>query len=320
MSQELNKQDWRPTCSIQALQARAKMYAEIRDFFAKRDVLEVETPLMCARGVTDPYIQAFGVNDKFLQTSPEYAMKRLLSAGVGSIYQICKAFRQEEAGSMHNPEFTMLEWYRVGFNLEQLMDEMDNLLQLIVDCKPAKIVSYTQVFQDMLGINPHRANIDMLQKCAIEHNINLTTQAMVNLTVTDWLQIIMSHVIEPKLTGAAPWIIYDFPAEQAALAKIVQKDDLVAARFEVYIDGIELANGYYELQDATEQERRFAADNEIRCNNNIKFMQADERLVAALASGFPECSGVALGLDRILMHKMQVKSIADVLSFTITNA
>jgi len=320
MSIQSNHNNWRPTASLAALQARAEFYRKIREFFAARDVLEVETPLMAARGVTDPYIQAFGVDDKFLQTSPEYAMKRLLAAGCGSIYQICKAFRREEAGNFHNPEFTMVEWYRLGFDHLQLMDEVDALMQVLLDCAPAQRISYHDLFMKFFNINPHTISVDALQQCAAQHGLNLTATALENLTLTDWLQLLMSHIIEPQLTGPVPWIVYDFPAAQAALAKIIPGKYPVAARFEIYMQGIELANGYYELQDAAEQEKRFAADNALRREQNIHQMQPDERLVSALEVGFPECAGIALGLDRLLMLKLQAKSITEVIAFTIENA
>lgn len=302
------------------MQARAEMYQKIRNFFAQRNVLEIETPLMCSRGVTDPYIQVFSVDNKFLQSSPEYAMKRLLAAGSGSIYQICKVFRREEAGSFHNPEFTMLEWYRVGFDHIQLMQETDELLQTAISCEPAKKISYYELFMRFLNINPHQISINELKNCAVNNNINLTEATANSLSITDWLQLLMSHLIEPQLTGAAPWIVYDFPAAQAALAKIIPGKFPVAARFEVYMQGIELANGYYELQDASEQEKRFTADNLLRQQQGLNYMQPDERLVAALQAGLPECAGNALGLDRLLMVKLQAKSIAEVVTFTSASA
>jgi len=303
-----------------ALVARAKMYDQIRSFFAERDVLEVETPLMGHHTVSDPYIASFTVDNYFLQTSPEYAMKRLLVEGSGSIFQICKAFRKEEAGSMHNPEFTMLEWYKIGCDHLQLMDEMDELLQLILDTKPAHKRSYLQVFQDHFGINPHTADIDNLQKIANENGVSLSNNAVQGLTATDWLQILMSHVVEPKLTGDSPWMIYDFPAPQAALAKVIQKEDPVAARFEVYIDGTELANGYFELQDHKEQRRRFIEDNKKRSEQGLSTVSADERLLSSLEKGLPSCAGVALGLDRLLMLKQSSLNIKDILSFAIQDA
>ncbi len=320
MSQELNKNNWRPTAKFAALKARAEFNKKIRSFFEQRNVMEVETPLMCARAITDPYIQAFNVDHNYLQTSPEYAMKRMLADGSGAIYQICKAFRKEEAGNFHNPEFTILEWYRPGFTHVELMDEMDQLMQLLLDCDPAIKISYKQLFIDKLGLNPLSATIDQLQNCAAQHNVNLTAAAVVGLTTTDWMQILMSHVLEPLLIGNQPWFVHDFPAAQAALAKVIPGSDPVAARFEAYMEGIELANGYYELQDSAEQAKRFAADNEIRIKDGIHTMQADERLIAALEVGIPDCAGVAVGLDRLLMLKLKTKNIADVLSFTIKNA
>lgn len=321
MSTPANIYDWQPTAQLPALQARALMLSQIRQFFAEREVLEVETPLMCARSITDPYIQPFLVHGKYLQTSPEYAMKRLLAAGSGSIYQVCKAFRQEEIGNMHNTEFTMLEWYRLGFDHKQLMDEVDALLQLLLDNKqPANKRSYADIFHEFIGINPHTADIAELQACAIEHNIKLSASVSAELNITDWLQLLMSHVIEPQLTGALPWIIYDFPAPQAALAKVIAGEYPVAARFEVYMQGIELANGYYELLESAEHVKRFAQDNIKREQLSLNIHQPDERLLAALDVGMPDCAGIALGLDRVLMLKLQKKSIADVLSFTANNA
>jgi elongation factor P--(R)-beta-lysine ligase len=320
MYQESNKNNWQPTAKNAALHARAEFYQKIRGFFAARNVLEVETPLMAACGVTDPYIQAFPVKDKYLQTSPEYAMKRMLAADCGSIYQICKAFRMEEAGNFHNPEFTMIEWYRLGFDHLQLMQETDELLQLLLDCPPANRITYHDLCMQKLGINPLTADLLTLQQCATQHGINLTATAAQDLTITDWLQLIMSHVIEPQLTGSSPWFVYDFPAAQAALAKVIPGEFPVAARFEVYMEGLELGNGYYELQDPQEQSKRFAADNQKRAQEGIATMQPDERLVAALEVGLPDCAGIAMGIDRMLMLKLKTKNIADVISFTINNA
>jgi lysyl-tRNA synthetase class 2 len=313
-------EQWRPTASLKAMRARAELCSKIRAFFAVRNVLEVETPLMCARGVTDPYIQVFAVEDKFLQSSPEYAMKRLLAAGYGSMFQICKVFRREESGHLHNSEFTMLEWYRVGFTHLDLIDETDALIQELLGCDPAKRISYHDLFMQFLNVNPHTDSIETLQSCAMQHGINLTAAAAKDLTVTDWLQLLMSHIIEPKLIGTTAWIVYDFPVAQAALAKVIPGECPVAARFEVYMQGIELANGYYELQNASEQEKRFITDNLVRRSQGLHEMQPDDRLVAALKEGLPDCAGIALGLDRLLMIKLQAQSIAEVLSFTTTNA
>jgi len=320
MSPESNKHNWRPTASLRALQERAVFYSKIRSFFAERGVLEVETPLLCAQAVTDPYIQAFASEGKYLQTSTEYAMKRLLAAGYGAMYQISKVFRLEEAGKLHNPEFSMLEWYRPGFDHHQLMAEIDALIQQLLDVKPARKLSYLTLFSEMLGINPHTVDLQSLKDCAQSHNISLTPTAMAGLTVTDWLQILMSQIIEPQLSGPTAWIVYDFPVAQAALAKIIAGDTPVAARFEVYMQGIELANGYYELQSPAEQDKRFTEDNNKRQLQQLKFMQPDQRLLAALETGLPDCAGVAMGIDRLFMIKLQAKSIAEVLSFSFDNA
>lgn len=315
---------WQPTAKLSALQARAEMYAQIRQFFAEREVLEVDTPLMCARSITDPYIQPFVVEGKYyLQTSPEYAMKRLIADGVGSVYQICKAFRQEESGNNHNPEFTMLEWYRMGFDHKQLIAEMDALLQLLfATTEPAKKSSYHDIFQEFVGINPHTASLDQLKECAFDHNINLSPSVISELNITDWLQLLMSHVIEPQFIGSVPWIIYDFPVPQAALSRVFtdERNQLVAGRFEVYMQGVELANGYYESLDPIELNNRFIRDNERRRELNLNIHASDERLLAAMQAGFPECAGVSLGLDRVLMLKLGVKSINEVIAFPIERA
>ncbi|GAG97774.1 unnamed protein product, partial [marine sediment metagenome] len=204
-------QSWRPSASIENLKKRAQVIAQIRDFFAKRNVLEVETPLLSNATVTDVHLHSLKTQDLYLQTSPEYAMKRLLAVGSGSIFQICKAFRDDENGRLHNLEFTMLEWYRVGFDHHQLMDEMEELLQLILSCGKAKRYSYQEIFEKFLQINPHRASAKELQNCASEHNINVDVDDK-----DTWLQLLMSECIEPNLKDMV--FIYDYPASQAALA------------------------------------------------------------------------------------------------------
>lgn len=316
-----SKCHWQPTANLQALQARALMLSQVRQFFAEQGVLEVETPLLCARSITDPYIQPFKLQDKYLQTSPEYAMKRLLAAGSGSIYQICKAFRQEEAGNFHNPEFTLLEWYRLGFDDIQLMNETDALLQILLETKQAaKRLSYTDIFNEFIGINPQTTDVEALKDCANKHNIQVSAAVMAELNITDWLRLLMSYVIEPQLTGTTPWIIYDFPVAQSALSKIKDKPYPVAARFEVYMQGVELANGYYELLDPTEHRKRFTEDNARRSQLKLDIHEFDERLLSALDAGLPDCAGIALGLDRVLMLKLKAKSISEVLAFSISNA
>lgn len=319
-------ENWRPSASLANLRMRAKIWALIREFFAARKVLEVETPVLCHTSVTDPFIESIPALFQthaatasityFLQTSPEYAMKRLLAAGSGCIYQITKAFRQGEIGRLHNPEFSMLEWYRVNFDHHNLMDEMDALLQYVLQTKPAHRKTYTQLFQDALQIDPHHASLEELAACARQNKINI------NNVIEDrdtWLQLLMSECIEPQLGFDRPCFVYNFPASQAALARLIVSDDpkipTVAARFEVYIEGMELANGFHELQQAEEQRKRFEQNQVLRKSADLPHIAIDEYFLAALSHGLPDCAGVALGLDRLLMLATQAKHIADILSF-----
>jgi lysyl-tRNA synthetase class 2 len=317
---------WKPSADVKTLRLRAKLIAQIREFFAARDVLEVETPLLSHATITDPHIQTIsatfqGYGNKtqtlFLQTSPEYAMKRLLAAQIGSIYQICKAFRQDDPGYLHNPEFTVLEWYRLGFDHHDLMQEMDELLQLILNTKPATYFSYQQLFQHYLHINPHCATVEELSACAAQHQIDMTSA----LSDRDaWLSLLLTHLIEPQLGFDHPVFIYDFPKSQAALAKIRDEEPPVASRFELYFKGIELANGFHELLDVTEQRHRFNADLTYRKQQGLATFPLDERFLAALESGMPDCAGVALGIDRLIMLALQCQSIKEVLSFSFNEA
>lgn len=317
-----SKSNWQPSASVDNLKLRAKMFAQIREFFSSRGVLEVDTPLMCHTSVTDACIQSipalFQAHPQeaeqcyYLQTSPEYAMKRLLAAGSGAIFQICKAFRQGETGRMHNPEFTMLEWYRPGFDHHALMDEMDELLQLLLLVAPAELKTYAEIFQDFLQLDPHTAPLQELAACARQNKLD------VHAAVTDkdvWLQLLMSECIEPHIGKERPIFIYDFPASQAALARIKAGNPATASRFEVYMHGVELANGFHELQNAAEQRKRFEKNCAERAQENLAAMQIDELFLAALEYGLPDCAGVALGLDRLVMIAARSKSITEVLSF-----
>ena len=305
---------WQPTANKLALKARAEMYQQIRFFFASRKVMEVETPLISDTTVTDPHIRSISLaNEQFLQTSPEYFMKRLLAADSGDIYQICKAFRADEQGRRHNPEFTLLEWYRVGFDLWELMDEMSDLIEVLLGCHHFEHLSYRAAFEKYLGINPQTADIDKL-KFEAQQFINIE---MPKASKDDWLNLLMSHLIEPHLGKSAPVFIYDYPPSQAALAKINTDESgaEVAERFELYYKGVELANGYHELTDATSQKQRFHQDNQLRVKMGLKPMPIDYQLLEALDSGLPDCAGVALGLDRLLMLKLKAESIEEVISF-----
>src|SRR3990167_3848628 len=310
---------WHPSSSIDALHKRAKVLRTIRDFFTERGALEVETPLLSQATVTDPHIHSMQVQPSsyYLQTSPEYAMKRLLAAGSGPIFQITKAFRQDEVGRLHNPEFTLLEWYRPGYDHHALMDEMDALLQLILHCTTADRISYQAIFQHYLQLNPHTAALEELQQCASQQGIVVKA----NITQRDtWLQILLSHAIEPQLGQKQPLFLYDFPASQAALAKIRAGNPALASRFEVYYKGMELANGFHELQNAVEQRHRFAKDLAIRQQLQLAQPHCDENFLAALAQGLPDCAGVALGIDRLLMIAPSAITLAETMSFDFTRA
>ncbi|MCC2607601.1 elongation factor P--(R)-beta-lysine ligase [Planctobacterium marinum] len=320
--------NWKPGADLATLQARAKLLADIRAFFAERKVLEVETPLMASAGVTDPHLVNFTTQlhqpgsqqarTLYLQTSPEYAMKRLLCAGSGCIYQICKAFRNEEQGRFHNPEFTMLEWYRVGFDHWQLMREMQDLLQPILACDEFEQLSYQQAFQHYLGFDPLSDSDEQLRELCIEQGYENFADSMTSRDTQ--LQLLFSHLIEPQIGQTSPCFIYHFPASQAALAQISGQDPRVAERFELYYKGIELANGFHELQSADEQEKRFAQDNQERLEMGIDAAKTDSHFLAALNSGLPDCAGVALGLDRLLMLIQAHSDIDNVLSFSHSRA
>lgn len=296
--------------NIQNLKARAKLTQQIRAFFEAKDVIEVQTPLLAHAPVTDPYLDAFEVDGKYLQTSPEYAMKGLLADGIGSCYQICKAFRVDETGKLHNPEFTILEWYRVGFNDHDLMNETDELLQLILKCQRAIRLSYNQAFKQFLDIDLTQ-NLD-LQKYFESQFGKINGSEL--FSKDDWLMLLFTHGIEPKLTGDAPFIIYDYPASQAALAKTKVIDGVdLASRFEVFYKGVELANAYHELTDPTIQRKRFEQDLKTRETLGRPAVPIDEELIKALEKGLPDCAGIALGLDRLIMLAIDADSIQSVI-------
>ncbi len=318
--------DWRPSASMETLRLRAEMLAQIRAFFSAREVLEVETPLLAAASVTDLHLQALscryrgpgadGGRELFLQTSPEFAMKRLLAAGSGPIFQICKAVRDGEAGRRHNPEFTILEWYRPGWDHHRLMDEIDELLGEILGTRPGERLTYAEAFERYAAIDPHSASDEALRLRVEALGMDSTD----GLRRDDLLDLILTHVIEPKLGHCQPTLIHDYPASQASLARVRPGDPSLADRFEVFAEGVELANGYHELVDPEEQRRRFEADLEARLHAGLREVPIDERLLAALEHGLPDCAGVALGLDRLLMLKAGTRDIADVLAFQTDRA
>lgn len=313
---------WKPTASHKNLKLRAELYAKIRTFFAKRDVMEVETPLLCKHTVTDPHIESFAVpidshTNYYLQTSPEYAMKRLLCAGSGAIYQITKSFRIGESGRQHNPEFTMLEWYRPDFNHHDLMNEIDLFLQTVLQTPSAEKISYRDLFLQYLNIDPFQIDLKSLKKLIAEKNIHVDTK---NIDHDTALQILLSHLIEPSMGIGTPLFLYGFPPSQAALSKIRDEHPRVAERFELYINGSEIANGFHELTDADEQKTRFEKNQQAREENNQAVPDIDYYFIDALQSGLPNCAGVAIGIDRLLMQYAKTNNIQDVISFPFKSA
>lgn len=318
--------DWQPTAEILTLRERAKVLAQVRQFFAARGVMEVDTQCMSHAAVSDPFIDTLEVayhsypgaeaETLYLQSSPEYAMKRLLAADSGPIYQLGKAFRNGEVGRFHNPEFTMLEWYRPRFSSEQLMDEVQELVSEILGAQHWERLSYRELFIRYVGLDPHSATIPEL-KAVLEPQFECPFEDERKDT---WLELVMSHLIEPKLIE--PVMVYDFPASQAALAEIKLDSSgvRVATRFELYAGGMELANGYQELRDSAEQADRLQADEAFRAQNELPLRPLETRLVAALDAGFPACSGVALGFDRLLMVKLGLSSIKEVIPFAYERA
>lgn len=319
--------DWYPSAPLANLRRRAQILADIRGFFAERDVWEVETPLLSAAANTDPNLDSLTCSYRgpgapadgvlWLQTSPEFSMKRLLAAGSGSIYQICRAFRGDERGRRHNPEFTMLEWYRVGFDHHQLMDELADLVSLVAGQRRRRLLTYREAFLTHAGVDPFLASQAELSACLADHGIDVPTA----LPDRDaWLDLVLSFVVTPALDSACMTFIVDFPPSQAALARIRDDQPAVAERFELFLGGMELANGFHELADPQEQAARFHAERERRRAEGLVVPDVDERLLAALGAGLPECSGVAVGLDRLVMAACGTARIDEVIAFPVERA
>lgn len=320
-----SQREWAPTSRMDTLRERARVLNEIRRFFTCRNVMEVETPALSQYSVTDPFLIPFKTRfvgptaangvDLFLQTSPEYAMKRLLAAGSGCIYQISKAFRNEEAGRFHNPEFTLLEWYRVGFDDVALMNEIEELICKVLDIEQCDRKTYQEAFYDYVGIDPIEATDAQLTEGL--RVLGMESLIAGGLSRDDMLQLLFSEHVEPKIGLLHPCFIYNFPASQAALARINETDSRIAHRFELYFKGIELANGFYELTDSAEQRKRFEEDNEKRKLIGYEEQLIDERFMGALDMGVPKCSGVALGIDRLVMLALGVETIQEAIAFPI---
>jgi lysyl-tRNA synthetase class 2 len=317
--------DWRPTATLAALHLRARLLAATRDFFARRGVLEVETPVLGSSTATDPHIESLacslGGATRYLQTSPELFMKRLLAAGSGPIYQIGKVFRGGERGARHNPEFTLLEWYRPGFDHHRLMDEVDEFLRQVLGCEEASREPYAAAFEREVGADPHRASARDLAARAEARG--LAVEGSGSFSREDWLHLLMAAAIEPRIGSERPHFLYDFPRELSALARVRRNeagDAEVAERFEVFFRGMELANGYHELTDASEQRKRFLDDLESRRALGRPETPIDDWLLEALRHGLPRCAGVALGFDRLVMIAAGASSIDAVLSFSSERA
>lgn len=323
---------WKSKISWKVAQQRASIIRAIREFFYARNVVEVETPLLSYGTVTDVYLDSFTCQydcldkqggsdsrDLYLQTSPEFAMKRLLASGYGSIFQIGKAFRHEEHGRHHNPEFTMLEWYRLNFDHFQLMDEVDELLIEVLKCESADKLTYQQAFKSHLNLDPLSCSIQVLKDALSDNGVT-----------GDWiddeqdldvlLQVLFSECIENRIGINRPCFIYNYPKGQAALAKNSMDDPRVSERFECYYRGVELANGFNELTDSNEQVLRFESDNQKRIALKKETKPVDELFIQALEAGVPQCSGVAIGIDRLTMLALDKPNIASTMTFNITNA
>lgn len=320
---------WQPSCSLERLRLRSAVLHTIRQFFADRDVLEVETPLLSHTVGTDPQLDFFTTRyglppqpTLFLQTSPEFAMKRLLAAGSGSIYQICKAFRNGESGRFHNPEFTLLEWYRVGFTLIDLMQEIAELITLLFAGKglgPVQRIAYQTVFRQQTGLDPLAFCFDTY--CAYaKANGWPEAAALCGRDHALWLDFIFSHQIQPQLGDHALCLVYGYPAWLSSLARLNAENPNVTDRVELFINGVELGNGYYELSDAAEQRRRFDDEISVRKQRSLPEPVKDQRLLAALTAGLPDCAGIAIGLDRLLMLLSDSAAIDEVLAFPIARA
>ncbi|WP_430539699.1 EF-P lysine aminoacylase EpmA [Luteimonas terrae] len=319
-----------PSARFDALRLRARLNASLRGFFAERGVLEVETPMLSQAGNTDPNVASFrtefgghvsaGPGTRWLRTSPEFPLKRLLAAGFGDCYELGRVFRDGEAGGRHNPEFTMLEWYRVGWNQHQLADETVALVQgalALVD-RRAEVMqtTYRTLYLDTLGLDPVTASDTELQAALGSVQIDPD-----GLTRDDWLDLLMTHRIQPANPADRILVVHDYPASQCMLARIADRDGVqLAERFELYLGALELANGYHELADGAEQRARFERDHAVRGSRGDALPAIDEALLAALDSGFPDCAGVALGVDRLMMAMSGTGRIADVIAFDFARA
>jgi lysyl-tRNA synthetase class 2 len=309
--------EFRPSASLANLAVRSEMLRRLRAFFHGRGFTEVETPLVAAEVIPELHIEPLRLTTgEFLQASPELHMKRLLAAGAKSIFQVTRSFRQGERGRLHNPEFAIVEWYRVGDNMTAGIDLLDELMQSLLDTPPAQRTTYADAFQRVFNVCPHTATLDELAAAASSAGVSVPP----NMDRTDrdeWLNLLLSLRVEPQLGRDRPEIIYQYPASQASLAQVVRSNagHDIAERFELYFRGVELANGFHELADAAEQRTRFEVVNASRVADGRPALPLPERLLAALHHGLPDCTGVALGFDRLVMLAAGAETIDDVIAF-----
>jgi lysyl-tRNA synthetase class 2 len=326
-----NPVDFMPDASWDQLRARAHLLRQTRTFFDDRGFLEVDTPLLSHDTVIDRHLDPIPVRmpedprqpdqgpTMWLQTSPEFAMKRLLAAGAEAIYQVTHAFRGAECGAFHNPEFTIVEWYRAGDDLQAGMKLLDELSQMTLKRGFAEYLSYAEAFEQHVAVNPHDCPLDDLKVAS--RRLQLAEPASAATMDRDaWLDFLLIECIEPHLGRKQPTIIYDYPASQAALANTRPGPPTVAERFELYVDGIELANGYHELTDAEVLRERAAKANQARRSDGKYTLPEDNRLLAAMQHGLPPSTGVALGFDRLVMVATGAKTLSEVMAFPHSKA
>ncbi len=317
--------NWQANTSQQTRKQRAQLLTQIRHYFHQQQVMEVETPALSQSGNTDPFIESFQVQvssqetKRYLHTSPEYPMKRLLADDSGDIYQICKVWRKGEFGKSHNPEFTLLEWYRVGFSYHQLIEDVSKLLHLVFSSTPIKlnkidnIVSYQDLFLEKFGFNPHIASLETLIICATKHIDNLSLDDLDEQALLDAL---LTHCIEPDFDSNNLTFVIDYPASQSALANIRQEENYpVAERFEVYLGQTELGNGYQEETDYQRNKEILQNENKARIKKQLETVTEDQFFLEATKNNIPYCSGVAIGVDRVLMCLSNEDSIQKVINF-----
>lgn len=326
--EEESIESWRPSASLEHLALRAEMLAKARAFFRAHGVMEVETPILCQATVSDPNIQSlhthytppYDAADRmlYLHTSPEFAMKRLLASGSGAIYQITKVFRDGEEGRLHNPEFTMIEWYRPGIDYVALMDEVEMLVSQLTGTVASQRLTYAEGFRRQTGFDPHDASVLELRNYALAHGFKSGNPHRDDRDT--YLDFILVNQIAPTLGKDCLTFIYDYPASQAILADISPANAAVSERFELFMGGIEIANGASELTDPAEHRRRFNRDLSKRRQGGSDAIPWDERYLAAVDSGLPPCAGVALGFDRLVMVHAGVSDVADVLPFPVGQA